>query len=455
MAVQTTCKNYFYKKVLLMLFFGILILMLLVSFGTFFIYFRNNLNTIADTSLQNSAYVCNNLDDYLQDVTFTTDDMYIDSQIHQALANPDQGNQDLFQEYYSQHKFLNPYFICQIELFDFSGNRYVYCNSAALAHNYLSNTEIFRKNWLPSIKERGGRIIWVDGQEISPMASHLLFAMRLIKNAKANQPIGVSVVSILKRNVSDNLSTYASTTTQLYLADVDGNIVLEQAAPRIEPGSSSPILDMSLVSNASGYYTSFSDSLLTVYSLDEHTGWYVVQVTQMPTFFLFLKQFAVSFLIIFVIVLFIAALFSWFLYHTVSSPILMLVECMRNLETLDFVPPDLDVTRTDELGYLNRSYLLLLDELNRLFRSLEQEENAKKNAELEALRAQINPHFLYNTLTAVRFLIDMRQNQSASEMLVSLIKLLKINFDTKREMLTVEEEPGISAQLSVDSATSL
>ena len=115
----------------------------------------------------------------------------------------------------------------------------------------------------------------------------------------------------------------------------------------------------------------------------------------------------------------------------------MLVECMRSLETLDFAPPDLDITRTDELGYLNRSYLLLLDELNRLFQSLVQEQNAKKNAELEALRAQINPHFLYNTLTAVRFLVDMQHNQSASEVLISLIKLLKINLDTKREMLTV------------------
>ena len=112
---ETIYKNYFYKKVLFLLFFGILSLMLLVSFGTFYIYFRYYMNALADSSLQNSAYVCSNLDNYLQDVTLTTDDMYIDSQIHQLLTHPDQGNQALFQKYYSRHKFSNPYFICQID----------------------------------------------------------------------------------------------------------------------------------------------------------------------------------------------------------------------------------------------------------------------------------------------------------------------------------------------------
>ena len=392
---ETIYKNYFYKKVLFLLFFGILSLMLLVSFGTFYIYFRYYMNALADSSLQNSAYVCSNLDNYLQDVTLTTDDMYIDSQIHQLLTHPDQGNQALFQKYYSRHKFSNPYFICQIELFDFWGNRYVYYNSAALTHSFLSDAQTLQEKWLTSIKNAGGRIVWIDGREVSPKASHLLFAMRLIKNANANQPIGVAVVSILKRSVSDNLSSYASSTTQIYLTDAEGKIVLEQTVSQAVSDNSAPVLDMALVSGPKGYYTSFSESLVTVYSLDAHTGWYVVQVTQMPTFPMFLKQLSGSLPIIFVIVLIVAALFSWFLYRTVSRPILMLVECMRSLETLDFAPPDLDITRTDELGYLNRSYLLLLDELNRLFQSLVQEQNAKKNAELEALRAQINPHFLY------------------------------------------------------------
>ena len=281
---ETIYKNYFYKKVLFLLFFGILSLMLLVSFGTFYIYFRYYMNALADSSLQNSAYVCSNLDNYLQDVTLTTDDMYIDSQIHQLLTHPDQGNQALFQKYYSRHKFSNPYFICQIELFDFWGNRYVYYNSAALTHSFLSDAQTLQEKWLTSIKNAGGRIVWIDGREVSPKASHLLFAMRLIKNANANQPIGVAVVSILKRSVSDNLSSYASSTTQIYLTDAEGKIVLEQTVSQAVSDNSAPILDMALVSGPKGYYTSFSESLVTVYSLDAHTGWYVVQVTQMPTF---------------------------------------------------------------------------------------------------------------------------------------------------------------------------
>ncbi len=436
----TPYQSHFYKKVLSLLFFGISVLMLLVSFGTFYVFFRYYVNTLSDSTLQNSAYVRANLNNQLQDVSLVTDGMYLESGIHQLLTHPSPENQALFQAHYAQHKFSNSNFICQIDLFDFHHNRYVYYNSAALTHSFLSPPGLFERDWMERVRDLGGRILWVDGLEISPKASHLIFAMRLVKNANSNQPVGVAVVSVLKRMVSDSLSGYTSAATQIYVADETGRIVLAQEHAQTPDGQPVQLLDMARVTDAEGYYTSFPDSVLTVYSLEPRVGWYVVQVMQMPTFFMFFRQLAGSMPIVAAVVLALAALFSWFLYRAVSSPILMLVECMRSLETLDFTPPDLDVARTDEIGYLNRSYLLLLDELGRLFQNLVQEQNAKKNAELEALRAQIHPHFLYNTLTVVRFLIDMKQNQSASEVLICLIKLLKINLDPKRALLTVDEE---------------
>lgn len=248
----------------------------------------------------------------------------------------------------------------------------------------------------------------------------------------------MAVVSVMKRSISGNLSLYATDTTQISLAGPDGTLVLAEDLRR-DP-EQMQVLDMDLVSGEEGYYTSLASSTLVVYLLDEVTPWYVVQTIRLPTFFMFLQQVLGAMPVLFVLVLVLAGLFVWSLYRALSRPILTLVESMRSLESLDFTPPQLDVARDDEIGYLNRGYLLMLGEMKRLFENLVQEQNAKKNYELEALRAQINPHFLYNTLTVVRFLIDMGQNQSASQVLISLIKLLKINLDPKREMLTVEEE---------------
>jgi len=433
-------KSHFYQKMLILQFFGISFLMVLISFVSFYITFRYYVNTLSDYALQNSAHIRADLDSQLSDATLITDAMYLDSEIQDILYHPSRQNQARFQNHYHQQNFSNPYFIFQIDLFDLSGNRYVYYNSGALAHGFLSDPKAFSADWLPLAEEAGGRMLWVDGSEVSPSASHLLFAMRLIKNVNSNKPRGVAVVSVLKRDISDSMSRFASDTTHIYLTDTHGRIVIAQNPSKYLSGEPEQLLEMAMVREKEGYYTSFSDSVITIYSYDPHTHWYVVQETRMPTFFLFMKQLADAVPIILILAMATTALLSYSLYQALSRPILNLVENMRNLEVLDFTPPDLDTERPDEIGYLNRGYLLLLEHLHRLFDSLVKEQNAKKNAELQALRAQINPHFLYNTLTAVRFLIDMQQNQSASEVLIGLIKLLKVNLDPKYEMITVEEE---------------
>lgn len=429
-------KTYFYRKILIWLFLGVFFLMLLVSFGTFYVYFRYYVNGLADSALQSTAYVRADLNTQLENVTLLTDNMYLETEIQEILSGPQGNNQARMQRYYSGQIAPNPYFMYQIDLFDLQGNRYIYANSATIAHSFLAGS--FADEWGPRVEQAGGRILWVDGREISPGASHLLFALRLIKNTHSNQPVGMAVVSVMKRSISGNLSLYATDTTQISLAGPDGTLVLAEDLRR-DP-EQMQVLDMDLVSGEEGYYTSLASSTLVVYLLDEATPWYVVQTIRLPTFFMFLQQVLGAMPVLFVLVLVLAGLFVWSLYRALSRPILTLVESMRSLESLDFTPPQLDVARDDEIGYLNRGYLLMLGEMKRLFENLVQEQNAKKNYELEALRAQINPHFLYNTLTVVRFLIDMGQNQSASQVLISLIKLLKINLDPKREMLTVEEE---------------
>jgi len=71
---------------------------------------------------------------------------------------------------------------------------------------------------------------------------------------------------------------------------------------------------------------------------------------------------------------------------------------------------------------------------------LKAKDEEKRVLELQALQAQINPHFLYNTLASIRFLLEMGMEEKAGESLLALGKLLRRTFSDYRELITVREE---------------
>lgn len=434
----------FYKRVALISLAGMFLLMVLVSVGTFFVYFRNYTRTMADYSLQNANYVRDNLQARLSEMTAITDQMYLDREIQQILTTPGQAsrNQADFLNYCrAQETLLTDQVVGQLNLFDLYDNHYIYFGSAVQAQNYLSGLQVRSAPWFLNAVETDGRIEWLDGRAVDPSVSHLLLAVRLIKNATSNTTLGTCVITVRKRAVADVLSPYASQMTRIYLADPDGRIVLVQDPLDNWYKEGDTVLDIGRTGGAEqGYYHSLSAHQLTVFQYDPQTGWYVVQVTDIPTYLEFLRQMIGPFLLFFALAGALAGAFAFYLYNRISAPIFSLVSAMRTANPLQDDPPCLDGERDDEIGYLNRGYLMMLEEIRRLFNRLLQEQQTKKNAELQALRMQINPHFLYNTLTVVRYLIDMKQNQNASQVLISLIKLLKINLDPSRLRLTVDEE---------------
>ena len=69
-----------------------------------------------------------------------------------------------------------------------------------------------------------------------------------------------------------------------------------------------------------------------------------------------------------------------------------------------------------------------------------QEEITLRKTELKALQAQINPHFLYNTLDAIAWLCEEGRNKDAEDMVTSLAKLFRISISKGHELITIEKE---------------
>ncbi|CAM4445134.1 MAG: sensor histidine kinase [Paenibacillus macerans] len=105
---------------------------------------------------------------------------------------------------------------------------------------------------------------------------------------------------------------------------------------------------------------------------------------------------------------------------------------------LDF--PKTEIGTKDEIGELYRVFISMVDELKRLMEGIRVSEQAKREAELTALQAQIRPHFLYNALNTIKYLAKLNGAPNIEEVSGALIELMRGVLGNSNEFLTVREE---------------
>jgi two-component system sensor histidine kinase YesM len=126
--------------------------------------------------------------------------------------------------------------------------------------------------------------------------------------------------------------------------------------------------------------------------------------------------------------------------RSITWPIHALAQNMRNVEVEIALGDRSRVVRTDEIGMLQRTYELMRRKIRRLMREIGEKEKKKREAELEALQLQISPHFLFNTLSSVRWAILNKNNGKAAKMIFALGNLLRMSLLKTNALITVEQE---------------
>lgn len=153
--------------------------------------------------------------------------------------------------------------------------------------------------------------------------------------------------------------------------------------------------------------------------------------------------------IVFACILLLGLLLGYRLARSIARPISKLTEKMRRIEK-----GDLDNLEEQSLGLVSRNAQDEVSQLNRTFkmmirriRELIDENYAKqlviRETELKALQAQINPHFLYNTLESINWLAKVNKQEQISEMVEALGYLLRSSIGLKDPLITLEKELSI------------
>ncbi|OAB42257.1 cache domain-containing sensor histidine kinase [Paenibacillus glacialis] len=192
---------------------------------------------------------------------------------------------------------------------------------------------------------------------------------------------------------------------------------------------------------ASGFmdYGEGSDKKTILYKTMDSGNWKLVGIIpseeyrSQNRYFLTLTAVAVSVAILFVII------FVLVLIQKITKPLSALTNFLKHSSPEEPMPA-IPVKSIDEVGQLIVSYNKLSSRIVKLTDEVKWNESLKKEADMQALQIQINPHFLYNTLSSIHWLALMNGDAKIAEMVGSLSEFLRFSLNNGQEYCSIEQE---------------
>lgn len=138
---------------------------------------------------------------------------------------------------------------------------------------------------------------------------------------------------------------------------------------------------------------------------------------------------------------FMSAVIYFLLSRTVTRPVRRLVASMQKFEkqaeTFEY---KVDMSNVAEFQTLSTSFEHMVLMIQSLVEKVHNEEIVLRKTELKALQAQINPHFLYNTLDSIQWMCEQDNSKDAVKMVGALAKLFRISISHGNEFIAISDE---------------
>lgn len=314
------------------------------------------------------------------------------------------------------------------------------------------------EEWLKKAYAEKGKLVWTnilynktaelknaDNSNVyKSQLSHFML-IRYIFNEKSLYDIGYIAISInLEKfsNLIENISLGKS--GKIFVIDESGKIIASKEKDRLLENvdmNSDAMKNIFSTKNNSGFFEGSIDKkqFVVFHAPLSINNWRLVIAMPLSELKASVSKTLLSTVLIgllsFVIITSIISL----ILNNLSKPLKKMLSAINKIKKGD-LNQRVNIQGCFEVNQLCVEFNFMLEKINSLLHRIVEEERALRKSELKNLRAQINPHFLYNTLDSIRWLVKSGNSQKSTTLLVSLSSFFRIGLSGGNDEILIGEE---------------
>ncbi|HUZ16982.1 MAG TPA: sensor histidine kinase [Spirochaetia bacterium] len=420
---------------------------LIITFGVFFmipllvssvILYLTTTNDVTrreyDRSRETLQLLQNSVESQIQEYTNRTVELYYDRRVFSAFrANvpaqiPELKLFEISQALQSFRAGQN--YLDSIYLF-LSNGQCAFADTATdgrFADIFLAHPE-----WAAKIEKADGRVRWLASVTITKEPGKIVHNVsfgRVIRDIYSGSffKIGILVVNLSTRLFDKiRLSNELGRTGLVFVTDADNRLIWSADRMWYDRNiAGSNILDQSKGRAVGGpvKVRVAGSSYFAVYRDSSYNGWHYYALVPQAAILNQIVTLRNYFVAIFALCLVFFAFGAMVISRYVTVPLERLIVAM-NETGRESSPPPPALERSDEIGFLYKSFNSMFRRIGNLIAQIELSHKNERAYEMRALQAQINPHFLYNTLDTINWLAREKGETKISRMLTSLSRILQ------------------------------
>jgi len=264
------------------------------------------------------------------------------------------------------------------------------------------------------------------------------------------QPITHQVIGFITIDLDSSVVQQFSETNRIgktgyfFVADKNGKPIFlpgPEAADPSDPDWLPPLTKVALFRGTKGQLVdnSLGRPVFVIYTISAQTGWYIVGQVPLAEITRDAAQIRNLIFASAILSVVVAITLYFYLTYRMTRPIQVLKNKMR-LAASGYLEAKVQTDGTDEIADLGRSFNVMLEQIKQLLdRSIEEQKQIQL-AELRTLQAQINPHFLYNTLDSIVWLAEARRHDQVIRIVQALSNFFRISLSQGRDVISIGEE---------------